>query len=205
VGDTLKISTLDRILLLITSLLAAYQVAIGIDGLDVFAIIAYTIAFGVLLVASLLTLILGYSVLDSPIVVIISTVIPLSLSLGLVWEYLAPYRTPYLLFATFGFAAIIITRSFSRPGKLPVIVLAIVHGVAGTVIFLLPIIFAITSQAEPGFALVGLGGALIGLGGLLLSFLKTGRPILSRETIFKVLPGLLLVMTAAYVAGFALR
>jgi hypothetical protein len=46
------------------------------------------------------------------------------------------------------------------------------------------------------------GGALIGLGGLLLSFLKAGKPILSRETIFKVLPGLLLLMTACFVAGF---
>ena len=201
----MKISALDRVLLLITSLLAAYQISIGINGLDIFAIIAYTVAFGVLLVASLLMLILGYSVLDSPIVVIVSTVIPLSLSLGLVWDYLASFRTPYLLFAIIGFAAIIVTRSFPMPGKLPTIVLALVHGVAGMTIFLLPIIFAITSQANPGFALVGVGGGLIGLGGLLLSFLKTGRPILSRDTILKVLPGLLLVMTATYVAGFALR
>ena len=191
--------------MLITSVLAAYQISIGINGLDILAIIAYTVAFGVLLVASLLMLILGYSVLDSPIVVIVSTVIPLSLSLGLVWDYLASFRTPYLLFAIIGFAAIIVTRSFPMPGKLPTIVLALVHGVAGMTIFLLPIIFAITSQANPGFALVGVGGGLIGLGGLLLSFLKTGRPILSRDTILKVLPGLLLVMTATYVAGFALR
>ena len=204
-GNTLKISALDRVLLLITSLLAAYQISIGINGLDIFAIIAYTVAFGVLLVAGLLMLILGFGVLDSPIVVIVSTVIPLSLSLGLVWEYLASYRTPYLLFTIIGFTAIIITRSFSMPGKLPVIVLAIIHGVAGLIIFLLPILFALTGQAKPGFALVGIGGGLIGLAGLLLSFLKTGRPILSRDTILKVLPGLLLVMTATYVAGFALR
>jgi hypothetical protein len=201
----MKMSSRDRILLLVTGLLAAYQIAIGIDGLDLFAITVYTLAFGVLLVAGLLMLILGFGVLDSPTVVIVSTVIPLSLSLGLVWEHLASFRTPYLLFTIFGFAAVILTRSFSMPGKLPVIVLAIVHGVAGMIIFLLPIIFAINGQAGPGFALVGAGGGLIGLGGLLLSFLKAGRPILPRETIFKVLPGLLLVMTATYVAGFALR
>jgi hypothetical protein len=200
-----KMSGLDRMLLLVTVLLASYQVAIGIDGLSTLPIIAYTIAFGILLVASLLLFILGFDVLDSPIVVIVSTIIPLSLSLGLAWEYLASFRTPYLLFAILGFAAIIITRSFPIPGKLPVIVLAIVHGVAGMIIFLLPIFFAITGQAKAGFALVGVGGMLIGLGGLLLSFLKTGRPIFSRETIFKVLPGLLLVMTATYVAGFASR
>ena len=52
-------------------------------------------------------------------------------------------------------------------------------------------------------ALVGVGGALIGVGGLLLSFLKAGKPILSRETILKILPGLLLLMTICFVAGFA--
>jgi len=201
----MKMSLLDRLLLLLTGLLAAYQVAVGIDGLSTLPIIAYTIAFGVLLVAGLLLIILGFDVLDSPIVVIVSTIIPLSLSLGLVWEHLASFRTPYLLFATIGFVVIVITRSFPMPGKLPVIMLATVHGVAGMIIFLLPITFAITGQVTPGFALVGLGGALIGIGGLLLSFLKTGRPILSRETILKVLPGLLLVMTATFVAGFALR
>ena len=201
----MKKTSTDRILLLLTVLLAAYQVAVGIDGLSTLPIIAYTIAFGILLVAGLLLFILGLDVLDSPIVVIVSTIIPLSLSLGLVWEYLAPYRNPYLLFAIIGFAAIIITRSFPIPGKPPVIILAVVHGVAGIVIFLLPIIFAITSQTTPGFALVGVGGGLIGLGGLLLSFLKTGKPILSRGTIFKIFPGLLLVMTATFVTGFALR
>jgi hypothetical protein len=201
----MKMSSLDRLLLLLTGLLAAYQIAIGIDGLDAFAVTVYTLAFGILLVAGLLMLILGFSVLDSPVVVIVSTLIPLSLSLGLVWESLAPYRTPYLLFTILGFASVIFTRSFSMPRKLPVILLAIVHGVAGMVIFLLPIVFAIKGQANPGFALVGVGGALIGVGGLLLSFLKTGKPILSKETVLKVLPGLLLVMTATYVAGFALR
>ena len=201
----MKMTPLDRILLLLTGLLAAYQVSVGIDGLSTLPIIAYTIAFGVLLVAGLLLIILGFDVLDSPVVVIVSTIIPLSLALGLAWEYLASFRTPILLFAIIGFAAIVITRSIPMPGRLPVIVLALVHGVAGMTIFLLPIIFAIAGRARPGFALVGVGGALIGVGGLLLSFLKTGRPILPRETILKVLPGLLLVMTATYVAGFALR
>jgi hypothetical protein len=201
----MKISGPDRAFLLLTVVLSSYQVAIGIDGLSTPTIIAYTIAFGVLLIAGLLLFILGLDVLDSPIVVIISTTIPLSLSLGLVWEYQATYRTPYLLFTIIGFAAIIITRSFGRPGKLSVPVLAGVHGVAGIIIFLLPILFALTGRAKPGFALVGMGGALIGVGGLLLSFLKAGKPILSRETILKVLPGLLLLMTLCFVIGFRYR
>ena len=48
-----QISILDRILLLITGLLAAYQIVAAIEGLNTLAIWCYTIAFGVLLVAVL--------------------------------------------------------------------------------------------------------------------------------------------------------
>jgi len=199
-----KISPLDRLLLLVTGLLAAYQVVIGINGLENVPVIAYTIAFGILLVAGLLIIILGFEVLNSPIVVIVSTIIPLSMSLGLVWEHIEAWRVPYLIFAIGGFLAIIVTRSLPMPEKLPVLVLVLVHGVAGMVVFLLPSILAAQGTTRPGFALVGLGGALIGLGGLLLSFLKAGKPIVSRETILRILPGLLLLMTIAFVIGFAL-
>ncbi|MBI5838840.1 MAG: hypothetical protein HZB19_01940 [Chloroflexi bacterium] len=77
-----------------------------------------------------------------------------------------------------------------------------VHGIAGMTIFLLPIIISIQGQTKPLFSLVGIGGALIGIGGLLLSFLKTGRPILSREIILRVFPGLLLLTTICFVVGF---
>jgi hypothetical protein len=199
----MKMTQVDRILLLVTSLLAGYQVVVGINDLETVPIVAYTIAFGALLVAMLLLIILGFEVLDSPIVVIVSTVIPLALSLGLVWEHLTAYRISYLLFVIIGFLAVVITRSLPMPGKFPIFVIALVHGVAGLSIFLLPSILASNGAMRPGFALVGLGGALIGILGLLLSFLKTGRPIFPREIILKVLPGLLTLMTACFVAGFA--
>jgi len=198
----MKISILDRILLLVTGLLAVYQIAFVIDDFSTLPLITYTIAFGVLLVAGLLIIILGFEVLDSPLVVIVSTIIPLTLSLGLVWQHLASFRVLYLVFVIIGFLAIVITRSFPMASKLPTIVLAFVHGVAGLTIFLLPIILSMQGQVNPLFSLVGIGGALIGVGGLLLSFLKVGKPILSRETILKVLPGLLLLMTLCFVIGF---
>ena len=198
----MKMSALDRILILLTGLLAAYQIVVGIDDLSTAPIIAYTIAFGVLLVALLLLIILGFDALESPVVVVVSTAIPLSLSLGLVWEHLASLRTPYLLFTILGFVAVIFTRSAPMQNRVPTIVIAIVHGIAGITIFLLPIIISLQEQVGPAFALVGVGGALIGLGGLLLSFLKAGRPILSKSTILRVMPGLLLLMTVCFVAGF---
>ena len=198
----MKMSSIDRLLLLLTGVLAGYQVAVGINGLGTVPITAYTIGFGVLLVAGLLLIILGFEVLDSPIVVIVSTIIPLSLAVGLVWQHLASWRTSYLVFAIIGFLAVTLTRSIPTPGKIPTIVLAITHGIAGMTIFLLPIIIAVQGQIKPLYSLVGIGGALIGVGGLLLSFLKTGKPILSRETIMKLFPILLLLTTALFVAGF---
>ena len=196
-------TVLDRILLLVTGLLAAYQVVVGVDNLDTLAMVSYTISFGVLLVACLLLIILGWEILDSSLVVIVSTIIPLSLSLGLVSEYVPDFTTAYLVFVVVGFLAVVLTR-YSTPGKVAVIVLAVVHGIAGMIIFLLPIVLSIRGETNPGFALVGVGGALIGIGGLLLSFLKTGKPILSKETLLSVLPWLLLLMTTCFVVGFAL-
>lgn len=197
-----NMKVLDRILLLAVGLLAAYQVVKGVDGLNVLPMFSYTVAFGVLLVASLLMIILGFEVLDSPLVVIVSTVIPLSLSLGLVWEHLVEWRIPYLIFVIVGFLAVVSTRLTNR-GKLAALVLAMVHGIAGLIIFLLPISLSVAGRVSPGFALVSVGGSLIGLAGVLLAFLKAGKPILSQEIILKLLPGLLLLMTAAFVAGFA--
>lgn len=199
----MKITIINRLILLVMCHVAGYQIITGVEGLATLPMIAYTVGFGILLVAGLLIIILGYDALDSPVVVILSTVIPLSLSLGLVWEHLTVYRTLYLVFVILGFLAIVITRSFPMKNKLPVIVLACVHGIAGMTIFLLPFLLVFTGRVAPGFVLVGLGGALISLGGLLLSFLKTGKPILSRITILKILPGLLLVTTAAFVLGFS--
>ncbi len=193
---------LDRILLLVTALLASYQVVRGIDGLSSMAIACYTIAFGVIVIASLLMMILGFEVLDSPLVIIASTLIPQSLALGLVAQFLRPILIPYGIFTVLGFLAVVATR-LTSPKLLAVITLAIVHGVAGLTIFFLPIVLAFQDIAPGGFTWVGIGGMLIGLGGLLLSFLKAGRPLLSRERILAVFPGLLLLTTAAFVAGFA--
>lgn len=199
-----QLSPLDRILLSITGLLAAYQVAVGIESSVTLPVIAYTVAFGVLLVAGLLLIILGFAVLDSPVVVIVSSIIPLSLSLGLVWEYLPAHRALYLVFAIAGFLAIIFTRLASTSGRFATAVLAITHGMAGMTIFLLPLSIVIAGRARAGFALIAVGGGLIGVGGLLLAFFKADKPVISGEIILKVLPGLLFLMTACFVAGFAM-
>jgi len=196
------LSKSDRIILLITAILASYQVVQGVDGLETMAITCYTIGFGVIVIASLLIMILGFEVLDSPLVVIASTLIPLSLALGLIAEYSRTILVPYGLFIAVGFGAIGITR-FAGPKKLSIIVLAFVHGVAGVTISFLPIILAVRTTVPGGFIFISAGGMLIGLGGLLLSFLKMGKPILTRDKILTIFPGLLMLTILAFVAGFA--
>jgi len=148
-----KISILDRILLLITGLLAAYQIAVGIDGTGTLAMSAYTVSFGVLLVAGLLLIILGFDILDSPLVVIISTIIPLSLSLGLVYEYLPSWGNIYTIFVIIGFLLVIYSR-YKMTSKLAFIPIALVHGVSGMIIFLLPIIYSIQGKTPNEFVWV---------------------------------------------------
>jgi hypothetical protein len=50
---------LDRILLLATGLLAAFQIATGIESSVTLPMIAYTVAFGVLLMAVLILYVLA--------------------------------------------------------------------------------------------------------------------------------------------------
>ena len=197
-----KISVLDRILLLITGLLAAYQIVVGVNGASTLSTWAYIIAFGVLLIAGLLLIIMGFEPLENPLVVIVSTIIPLSLSTGLVAQFFPQWSTAYLIFAIIGFIVVVITR-YKITGTLSTVLLAVVHGIAGLTIFLMPIILSVQGITPGGFSLVGVGGALIGIGGLLLAFLKAGKPILPQNTILTVLPALLLLMTLAFVVGFS--
>jgi len=197
-----KISAMDRLLLLITGLIAAYQVVAGMDGCCVAVTIYYSTAFGILLITGLLLIIFGFEILDNSTVVVVAALLPLSLSTGLIARYLPDLHIGYLVFAVMGLLLILVTRYYIG-GKIATIVLAIVHGVAGMVIFILPISLSIQGVTPSLFSFVGIGGALIGLGGLLLAFLKAGKPILSKDLIYSILPGLLLVMTIAFVVGMA--
>ncbi|MES0339252.1 MAG: hypothetical protein ABUK16_06505 [Anaerolineales bacterium] len=196
-----RITPLDRITLLITGLLAAYLIVMGVEGLPILATWAYASAFGVLLIAILLMIINGFDVLDSPLVVIVAAIIPLGLSLGMVIENLPQdWHLAYLLFVVIGFLAILLTR-FLVPERGATIVLAFVHGIAGLLIVGLPIALVLQGVKAPMYLFMSAGGALIGIGGMLLAFLKSGRPILSAERIFMLLPWILLLMSAAFVLG----
>ena len=201
----MKVSPFDRLLFLMTALLASYQIAVGIEGLGSIPVLAYTIGFGALLVSGLLILILGLEVLQSPIVVLVATLIPLSLAWGMVWEYLPEWRSFYVTYVIVGFLAIGLTRFTKTPRQIAILILALVHGVAGMTIFLLPLGMVAAQRSGFGFVLVSLGGALIGLMGLILFFLRMGSKGFSQEKLLKAFSLLFLVITVTYVLGFNWR
>jgi hypothetical protein len=162
-----KMRVADRLLLLLAAHLAGYQVVVGVDRMAKLPMLVYTIAFGVILVAALMLIILGYEALQSPWVVILAALIPLGLSSGLVAQYLPGGLTGFAVFALAGLAGILLTR-LSFPGRVALLWLALVHGVAGLVIILLPILLVTRGATGAGSLLISLGGALISGVGLAL-------------------------------------
>lgn len=199
---------LDRGLLLATGLVAIYLIWRFIshyrkNGSKARYDIYYIISFTVLLVAGLLLIFFTYNILGSQWVIIVSVLIPVCLSLGLVAEFLPQYERGYLIFAIVGFLTVAFTR-FMVEGNIATIVLIIVHGVAGLLIFFVPIYAVRQEKAPGGFIWVTVGGTLIGLGGIALAFLKTGGQLLffSTEFVFAILAPLLLLMTLTFTWGF---
>ncbi len=195
-----QITVLDRLLLLATGLLAAYELAVGIDGIDTLATLCYSIAFGVLLLSGLLIIIFGFEILDNSIVVRVAALIPLSLALGLIAQYFPSFALAYAVFAAVGWLAIAGTRRWGS-NKLATLTLAIVHGVAGLTIVLMPIALTWQGVTDPSFLWVAVGGILISGGGMLLGWLRMGYPPIPARNILAALPGLLLASTAAFVVG----
>lgn len=198
-----KPDMVERVLWLGVSLLAAYQVAVGIEGKATVAMIGYTAAFGVLMVAGMLAIILGTEAFDRPLVVTAAAIIPLGLALAMVSEHQEKCTLPALLAAGFGFLGIAATRKTTAVA-VSTLILALVHGLAGLVITLLPIMHCTRGYAPAGFLFVSLGGLVIGAGGILMAFWRAGRPLLAPAVVLKALPLLLLLTTAAFVVGLAL-
>lgn len=194
----------DRILLFATGLVALYllwrfggRYRRSRKLYDIY----YLMGFAVLLISGLLLIFLGYSILASPYVLTVASLIPLGISLGIANEYFLGWKKAFAWFALVGFIAIAIT-SIGGLATLKKIAVPLFHGVAGLVIFLGPFL---AKNAPKGFQWVGVGGALIGIGGIALAFISVGKPLLgifTPELVFTILSPLLLLMTLAFAWGF---
>lgn len=197
----MKLSILDRILFLITGAMSGYVIAFGIDGFELPVLISMTVSFGVLLIAGLLIIIIGYDVLESPVIVVLATLIPIGMAVGLVLDKLPHWGELALVLGIIGFVGVAVTRSLKTGSKIGTIFLAATHSIAGLTIFIIPIALVVRGDAEPAFGLISIGGALIGIGGLALMFIKMKKPILSVELVMKLLPWILAAMMFFFAWG----
>ena len=197
----------DRIVLLLTGLTAIYLLYYFFKRYqkekalyDVY----YMLGFVVLLVSGLLLIFFGWGILDSPLVLTVATLIPLGISMGLMNQFRPKYKKAYSWFALVGLLAIAVTSIGGM--ALKSIAVPVFHGVAGLIIFGLPIYKCVVEKNAPkGFGMVGIGGALIGIGGMALAFMKAGKPLFGNFLyffIYESMAPLLFLMTLAFTFGF---
>ncbi len=195
-----KTSIIDKIFLLATLMTASYEIVKGINKYDNTAVLFFTIGFGVIIIASLLILIFNFEILSNRFVIIAAALIPISFAIAIVKTFYGKYYLYYLIFAILSLLLILITRFIG--GKLiSVLSIIIGHGIAGLIIVFLPFFLFLSSKAEASVLFISVGGALIGIGGLLLAFLKTGKPIISENTIFTILLPVLFFTTLFFSLG----
>ncbi len=197
----MNLSILSRIIYLLTAILASYEIINGMDNYSNLITTLYTISFGLLLLASLLLLIMGFEIMENDFIAVATAIIPITLSLGLVIHELEHYLM-YALLIGICFIIALAFRFFAK-GKIASLSIGIVHLLSGTVIFLLPIILVSIGKTNYHILWISLGGLLIGIIGIFLGFIKAGKEILSIEKIEKIFPIILMLTTFSFIIGLS--
>ncbi len=196
----MKIGILDRLFLMATIFLASYEIVKGIENYPKESIIALTIGFGVLVIASILIFIFGIQILENNYIPVVSSIIPFSFAYTLFNVYMDKYSKYFLVFLVIGFFIVAISR-FLKGNILKTLILSFFHAISGILIVFIPILLFISGKAEIKIVFISLGGALIGIGGILLSFIRAGKPILPEKLVYSLLTPLLFFVVLFLVLG----
>lgn len=197
-----KIEIINKFFLLLLAIFAAYQVVTGGHGTNPITIWSYTIGFGILVVSSIITMIVGFNTFEKPLVVIISALIPLSISNGLVSQISSNLATWYLVYAIVGFLIIILTRFLKNKGVAN-LALSFIHAISGLTILILPIYLVINQTFRSNLLFFSIGGIVMGIGGLVIFWDQKEGTTLHRNKKYNYLPGLLLLSTILFSLGLS--
>lgn len=195
-----KISVTDRILFLLTAIVAGIKIVRGMEQHSALSTAFYTISFGVLVLTSLMLFLFGFELLANRFVPVVTTLIPATLSIGLVHDHLPQMTLSYSLLIGLMYIVSIYVR-FTQTDRTAALVLALVHGLAGLLVFVLPIILVADYGQSVRLLWISIGGLLIGIEGIFLALLKMGHLNIDQKTIFSWFPVLLLAATVAFVGG----
>ena len=187
----------NRIILLFVAIVAGVQIVIGIEDCGTIPIAYYTFSYGIFLVSALLMLLMGVDIIEHDIAALAASTLPLGFSMGLVVAVLPAYHLGYGLFVAILYGGLVIQklRDQTRSAMLFQIML---HGITGLVLFIMPLVLVIQGTEDPGYLGISVGTGLIAIGGMALAFLKSGKPILSKEQIYTIFPGVLLLAVFAF-------
>ena len=195
-----KISVYDRIIFLIIAHIAGIKIVSGMEQYSVWATASYTIAFGVLVLASAMLLLFGFELLQNRFVPVISTLIPMMLSLGLVQDYLPAMIAVYAsLLALLYFVSI--WARFKASPYTAAMVLAMVHGISGLLLFTLPLVLYLNYDLPSRLLFISIGGLVIGVEGTLMTLQKLNIIRVDQNLILAMFPGVLLVSISAFIVG----
>ncbi len=195
-----KITVLDRILFLITAIIAGCKIVSGMEQHSVLSTGFYTVSFGVLVLASIMLILFGFELLTNRFIPVVTTLIPITLSLGLVHDYIPKMTFSYSVLLGLLYLISVWVR-FTASEKTAALVLALVHGLSGMLLFVLPVVLVTYYGLPLQLLLVSLGGLIIGLEGIFLTLQKMGFLKMSLNTVFSRFPVMLLLATLAFVSG----
>ena len=160
----------------------------------------YTVSFGALVLVSIMLILFGLELSTSRFVPIITHLIPITLSLELIHEYV-PQMTFSYSFLLGLFYLISVWARFTVSEKTAALVLALVHGLSGMMLIVLPVVLVAYYGLPLQLLLISLGGLIIGLEGIFLIIQKMGFLKMSLNTVFSRFPIMLLLATLAFVSG----
>ncbi len=195
-----KITILDRILFLITAHVAGIKIVSGMEQHSLLSTGLYTVAFGVLVLASIMLLLFGFELLTNRFVLVVTTLIPASLSIGLVQDHLPQMTLSYSILIGIIYFVSVWVR-FNAPEKTASLVLALVHGISGLLVVVLPVVLFLDYGVPTKVLFVSIGGIIISIEGIFLVLQKLGYLQVELKTIFAWFPLMLLAATSAFVLG----
>ncbi len=198
-----RISILDRILFLITAHVAGIKIVSDMEHHTMVSTGFYTVSFGLVVLASIMLILFGFDLLTNPLVPVVATLIPTTLSIGLVQDYLPQMTLSYSILIGIIYVISVWVR-FTTPEKTASLVLAMVHGICGLMVVVLPVVLFIHYGLPTKILFVSIGGVIISIEGIFLALQKLGYIRIELKTIFAWFPVMLLAATSAFVLGLHL-
>jgi len=194
----------NRVILLLVAVLAGVEIVSGIEDCGTIPIAYYTFSYGIFLVSALLMLLMGVDIIEHDVAALAASSLPLGFSMGLVSAYLLEYHLAYSSIVSILYAGLIIQK-IRHKDKSALLFQILLHGLTGLLLFIVPLVLIIQGTVDLSFLGVSIGTGLVAIGGLALAFLKSGKPILTKDQIYMIFPGVLLLSVFAFSVGIGSR